>query len=141
MKRLVPLSIAMAVFITTLAVGSPGNANGQSAGLVSSVLNRMEGNRQSLKSLRSGISMEKYNVQLGLAEKYYGVVLYVPGGGRNAAGRIDWSSPQHEILGVSNGQYTLFRPRLGVAYKGSARSKQAKVGNILNMRDMSRSEL
>lgn len=140
MKRLVPLGLAVAVLVTALAAGSAG-VHGQSAGLVSAVLNNMERNRQSLKSLRSGISMEKYNPQIGLAETYNGIVVYMPAAGRSASVRIEWSSPQHEILAVSNGQYTLFRPRLGVAYKGSARSKQAKAGDILDMMNMSRAQL
>jgi len=64
MKRFVTLVLAMLMVAAAFAAGSPKPANGQSAGLVSSVLNRMERNRQSLKSLRSGISMEKYNSQL-----------------------------------------------------------------------------
>jgi outer membrane lipoprotein-sorting protein len=143
MKRLVSLGLAVAVLITVLAVGSPGDAHGQSAGLVTSVLNRMERNRQSLKSLRSSISMEKYNPQLGLAEKFSGVVAYVPGAGRNASVRIEWSSPQHEILAVSNGQYILFRPRLGTAYTGRTNSKigKEKAGGVLELLNLNRQQL
>ena len=141
MKRLVPLGLVLASLLAALAIGSPNDARGQSAGLVSSVLNSMERNRQSLKSLRSSITMEKYNPQIGLTEKFNGVVLYVPGAGKNDSVRIEWSSPQHEILAVSNGQYTLFRPRLKVAYKGSVRSSKGKPGVMLNMLDMSASEL
>ena len=68
MKRLIGLGLSMAL-LAVLAVASPHEANGQSAGLVSSVLNKMEQNRQSLKSLRAGISMEKYNSQLRNSEK------------------------------------------------------------------------
>jgi outer membrane lipoprotein-sorting protein len=139
MKRFVSFGLAVMVFATALAVGSSPDAHGQSAGLVSSVLSKMEHNRQSLRSLRSGISMSKYNPQLGLEEKFTGVVSYVPRGGRNDSVRIEWSSPQREILAVSNGQYTLFRPRLKVAYKGSATHQ--KSSSIMNMMDMSRSEL
>jgi len=140
MKRLVPLGLAVAVLLTALAVGSPNDANGQSAGLVSSVLSKMERNRQSLKSLRSGISMEKYNPQIGLAEKFNGVVLYMPGAGRSASVRIEWSSPQHEILAVSNGEYVLFRPRLRTAYKGRT-GKRPEANAFLEMMNMSRAQL
>jgi outer membrane lipoprotein-sorting protein len=124
-----------------LVVGSPKATNGQSAGLLSSVLNRMERNRQSLRSLKATLSMEKYNAQLRDAERYSGVVLYMPASGRDALVRIEWQKPQHEILAVSNGQYTLFRPRLNMAYKGSSKSSRNKAGGVLEMMYMSKQQL
>ena len=140
MKRFVPL-IFLVVVLATALIGSPKVAHGQSAGLVSSVLNRMERNRKSLTSLRAVISMEKYNAQLRDAERYNGIVLYAPSGGREASVRIEWRSPQHEILAVSNGQYTLFRPRLGMAYKGSSKSNRNKAGGVMEMMYMTRQQL
>jgi outer membrane lipoprotein-sorting protein len=140
MKRFGSLMVVMLV-IATACVGAGTPANGQSAGLVSSVLNRMERNRQSLKSLRSGISMEKYNSQLRDSEKFNGVVSYVPGSGKAASVRIEWRSPQHEILTVTNGKYVLFRPRLNMAYVGDSRSKINKAGGVMEMIYMSRQQL
>src|SRR5262249_8009909 len=110
---------------------------------VSSVLNNMERNRQNLKSLRAGISMEKYNSQLRDSERFNGIMLYEPAGAREASVRIEWRSPQHEILAVYNGKYILFRPRLGIAYTGSARSQRVNNGSggLLNLVYMSRREL
>jgi len=144
MKRFVPpLSVLLAILPAMLAVVSPGKVNGQAAGLVSSVLNRMERNRQNLTSLRAGISMEKYNAQLRDAEQYNGIVLYVPSGARDASVRIEWRSPQHEILAVSNGKYTLFRPRLGQAIVGKSNSVKGRAGagSILEIMYMSRQQL
>ena len=141
MKRFVPISVLLLVLPATLAVVSVGRVNGQAAGLVSSVLNRMERNRQNLSSLRAGISMEKYNAQLRDADKYNGTVLYVPSASRDASVRIEWRSPQHEILAVSKGKYTLFRPRLNMAYVGSSKSNRNKAGGILEMMYMSRQQL
>jgi len=141
MKRFVTLVLAMLMVAAAFAAGSPKPANGQSAGLVSSVLNRMERNRQTLKSLRSGISMEKYNSQLRDSDKFTGVVSYVPTTGREASVRIEWRSPQHEILTVSNGKFVLFRPRLNMAYVGSSKSKNNKAGGVLEMIYMSRQQL
>ena len=141
MKRFVPLVLAILLVAVTLTPGFSGEAYGQSAGLVSSVLNRMERNRQSLKSLRAGISMEKYNAQLRDAERYDGIVVYLPASGREAAVRIEWRSPQHEILAVNNGKYTLFRPRLNMAYVGNSKSNRNKAGGILEMMYMSRQQL
>lgn len=142
MKKFGTLVIALTVLATTLTVGSLNKVNGQTAGLVSAVLNKMERNRQSLKSLRAGISMEKYNAQLRDAESYQGVVAYVPAAGREANVRIEWRSPQHEILAVNNGKYTLFRPRLKMAYVGNSKSNRAgKAGGILAMMYMTRQQL
>jgi outer membrane lipoprotein-sorting protein len=140
MKKLFPLGILLAIVASAL-ISSPKAANGQSAGLVSSVLNRMERNRQSLKSLKASLSMEKYNAQLRDKDQYVGTVSYMPAGGRNASVRIEWQRPQHEILAVSNGKYTLFRPRLNVAYVGSSSSRNNKAGGILDMMYMSKQQL
>lgn len=140
MKRLVSPVILLVVLLGSLIVSSP-ITNGQSAGLVSSVLNRMERNRQSLRSLKASLSMEKYNAQLRDAERYSGIVIYVPSSGRDASVRIEWQRPQHEILAVSNGKYTLFRPRLGMAYVGSSKSSRNKAGGVLDMMYMTRQQL
>jgi outer membrane lipoprotein-sorting protein len=141
MKRFGTLMVVVVVLAAAAMAGGRTPVNGQSAGLVSSVLNKMERNRQSLKSLRSGISMEKYNSQLRDSEKFNGVVSYVPGSGREASVRIEWRSPQHEILTVNNGKFVLFRPRLKMAYVGSSKSKNNKAGGVLEMIYMSRQQL
>jgi outer membrane lipoprotein-sorting protein len=141
MKRLVSPFVLLAVLTGAVIAGSPKAVSGQSAGLVSSVLNRMEKNRQSLRSLKASLSMEKYNAQLRDAERYSGVVLYMPADGRNASVRIEWQKPQHEILAVSNGKYTLFRPRLNMAYVGNSKSGRNKAGGILAMMYMTRQQL
>jgi outer membrane lipoprotein-sorting protein len=140
MKKLVPLCILLAVLASAL-ITSPRAANGQSAGLVSSVLNRMERNRQSLKSLKASLSMEKYNSQLRDKDQYVGTVMYVPATGRNASVRIEWQKPQHEILAVKDGKYILFRPRLNVAYTGSSSSPRNQPGGIMDMMYMSKQQL
>jgi outer membrane lipoprotein-sorting protein len=141
MKRVVSPLILLVLLAGALITGSPSTANGQSAGLVSSVLNRMERNRQSLKSLKASLSMEKYNAQLRDAERYSGVVLYMPSSGRDASVRIEWQKPQREILAVSGGKYTLFRPRLNMAYVGSSNSSRNKAGGVMAMMNMTRQQL
>ena len=140
MKRFIPLGLVTVFILSAIIVALPKTANAQGAGLVSSVLNRMEKNRASLKSLRAGISMEKYNSQIGSSDRYSGVVLYMPGAGRNASVRIEWQKPQREIIAVTNGKYILFRPRLGTAYTGTS-TKQPKASGILEMMYMTRQQL
>jgi outer membrane lipoprotein-sorting protein len=142
MKKVVPLFVLLAVIASAL-ISSPKAANGQSAGLVSSVLNRMERNRQSLKSLKASLSMEKYNAQLRDKDSYSGWVLYVPASGRDASVRIEWQKPQHEILAVANGKYTLFRPRLNIAIVGKSGSVKGNgaAGGVLEMMYMTKQQL
>ncbi|HEX8138772.1 MAG TPA: outer membrane lipoprotein carrier protein LolA [Pyrinomonadaceae bacterium] len=137
MKRFATLGLALAILVAAVALSSPSRVEAQSAGLVSALINRMERNKRDLKSLRAGISMEKYDAHLRDSDKRGGQVLYVPGQGRNAYVRIDWQYPAKETLAVADGQYTLFRPRLGMAYKGSAASSRAKAGGIFDFLNMS----
>jgi outer membrane lipoprotein-sorting protein len=144
MKRLISSGLMLAFILSTLVIVVPTTTKGQGAGLVSSVLNRMEKNRQTLKSLRAGISMVKYNSQLGVEDKYAGVVIYLPGANRQASVRIDWSQPRREVLSVSNNKYTIFRPALNVVYTGDARKmggKDSKASGLLDMMNMSRGQL
>src|ERR671912_1385428 len=141
MKRLVSPFVLLAVLTAGFFVSAPKSANAQSAGLVSSVLNRMERNRQSLRSLKASLSMEKYNAQLRDSDRYSGTLHYVPGAGRTASIRIEWQKPQHEILAVSNDKFTLFRPRLNMAYVGSSKSKKNSAGGLTEMMYLSRQQL
>lgn len=143
MKRLVSPVVLLALLAGASIVSLPKATNGQSAGLVSSVLNRMERNRQSLKSLKATLSMEKYNAQLRDKEDYSGSVLYVPATGRDASVRIEWQRPQHEILAVAKGQYTLFRPRLNQAIVGKSGSVKGRggAGGILELMYMTKQQL
>ena len=141
MKKLVPLGLVIAMLVAAVAVSSPTEVKAQGAGFVSSLLNRMERNRQSLKSLRASVDMVKYNVQTRDEDKYKGVVLYVPATGKNAYVRVDWSYPQKETLAVADGQFTLFRPRLNMAYKGRAGTGKGKSSAAFEFMNMSRSQL
>jgi outer membrane lipoprotein-sorting protein len=143
MKTFIPLGLVATVIFTLVAVcPTATGANAQGAGLISSVLNRLEQNRRSLRSLRSGISMEKYNSQLHDSDKYTGKVLYIPAPGRNANVRLEWQSPQHEVLTVANGAYTLCRPRLNTCYTGKTAAKQGSNANsVLQFLSMSGAQL
>src|SRR5712692_5411864 len=124
MKKVFSSSLAVGLLLTALAVQSGSVARAQGPGFVSSLLSRMEKNQRSLKSLRANIGMVKYNAQLRDEDKYQGIVLYIPGaaGSSSAFVRLEWTQPQHEILAVANGQYSLFRPRLGTVLEGKTGS-------------------
>src|SRR5712691_1183896 len=142
MKKLLSLSLVVGLFLATMSIAPASRANAQSAGLVSSILNRMERNKRSLKTLRADISMEKYNSQLRDKEMFYGVVLYMPVAAGSAFVRLEWNKPQHEILTTENGNYMLYRPRLGILYYGKTNS----IGNrndsdVLALMNMSATQL
>ncbi|MGH9898214.1 MAG: LolA family protein [Pyrinomonadaceae bacterium] len=121
----ITLGLAVSVAIT------PKPARAQGPQLISSIVNRMERNRRDLRSLRASISMEKFNSQLGDKDVYNGVVLYMPGKGRNLYVRVDWNKPQQETLALADGEYVLYRPRIGQALYGNANSNQNKINNAL----------
>src|SRR2546427_3880551 len=142
MKRLFSPCLAV-ILLAAMPPSSAPRASGQ-AGLVSSVLSRMERAKQSLKTLRANISMSKYNSQLRDTEDFSGIVLYVPGaaGSASALMRLEWNKPQHEILAVSNGNYSLYRPRLNMVIEGKTGAmKSQKDGDVLALINMSAAQL
>jgi outer membrane lipoprotein-sorting protein len=142
MRKLIPLSLAVAVLLTVIAGSSPRNVNAQGAGVVSSILNRMERNRKDMRSLRAAISMEKWNNQLGEGEKAEGWLAYMPAQGRNAYVRVEWQKPRKEVLTVSDGQYQLYNQRQNVVYEGRATGgKNTKVNSVLGYLNMSASQI
>ena len=144
MKKLFSLSLGAGLLLTALSIQPTSVANAQSAGLVSSLLHRMEKNQKSLKTLRANIGMVKYNAQLRDEDKYQGIVLYIPGeaGSSSAFVRLEWTNPQHEILAVANGNYSLFRPRLGTVIEGKTGSiKSTKDSDVLALMNMSATQL
>jgi outer membrane lipoprotein-sorting protein len=131
MKRYLTLGLAVVLTAIVAISNVPTKASAQSAGLVSSIFSKMERNRRDLRSMRAGISMEKYNAQLKDSDKQTGTVIYLPGARQNAYVRIDWQRPQQETLAVADGKYTLLRPRLKMAYVGEANSNRNKVSSVL----------
>lgn len=144
MKRLFSLSLVIGLMLTALCIQPSSTADAQSAGLVSSVLSRMEKNKRSLKTLRANIGMWKYNSQLRIEDKYQGIVLYIPGlaGSSSAFVRLEWTSPQHEILAVANGNYSLYRPRLKQVLEGKTKGiGSGRDGDVLALMNMSATQL
>lgn len=132
MKKYFALALTAALLTASLAF-VPRSTNAQGPGLVSSILNKMERNRRDLSSLRAAVVMQKYNAQIKTYDEFHGEVQYKPGKGRDVSLRVDWTRPHREHLAVTGGQYTLFRPRLNMAYQGNAKSKgkNTRVSNVL----------
>jgi outer membrane lipoprotein-sorting protein len=141
MKRLVSLGLVAMFALAAMTFSFPTNGKAQTAGLVSSAVNRMHNNQRSMKSLRANITMEKYNAQLRDSDRYSGAVMYIPAAGRTAFVRIEWQSPQHEIITVAKGRYQAYRPRLNIVYEGNANSSRNKAGGALELMNMSTAQL
>lgn len=144
MKKVFSLSVIVGLLLTALSISPTPSANAQIPGLASSILTRMDHAKRSLKTMRANISMVKYNSQLRIEDKYQGILLYVPGaaGSSSAFVRLEWIQPQHEILAVANGNYSLYRPRLGTVLEGKTGSiKSQKDGDVLALMNMSAAQL
>jgi len=133
MKKFFSFALVAALLAASTAlVSRPAQAQGP--GLVSSILNKMERNRRDLHSLRAALHMQKYNAQIHDTDESFGEVQYVAStSGANSNVRVDWTKPAREMHAVYNGQYTLYRPRLNQALKGSTSSAKgnAKVSGVL----------
>ena len=143
MRKFIPFCLSVAVLVSTLAVLPGAGANAQIPGLVSSAISRMEKNKRSLKSLRANITLSKYNSQLRDSDSYSGVVAYIPGAGGSSSAfvRLEWQRPKNEILAVANGNYTLYQPRLGQAYRGKTSNVKGNEAGVLALISMSPAQL
>jgi len=141
MKRLFSFSLVIGLFLATMSVAPASRTSAQSAGLVSSILSRMERQKKNLKTLRANINMEKYNSQLRDKETWSGIVLYIPAAG-NAFVRLEWNSPHHEILTSENGNYMLYQPRKKIVYEGKNNHfNNRSDGDVLALMNMSATQL
>jgi outer membrane lipoprotein-sorting protein len=140
MKRILAPGLALVILLSGIAAVPLQPTEAQSAGLVSSVLARLQKNHDTLKNLRANIYMEKWDAHIGDKDQYWGAVIYSPGAGKNANVKLEWTKPQHEILGLQKGTYTLYRPNLNVVYKGLTNGKQRE-NDIFTVLSMSSAEL
>jgi len=94
--------------------------------------------------MRASITMQKYNSQVHDSDEYRGTILYIPGaaGNSSASVRLEWTSPKHEIMVSSNGNYTAYQPRLNQAFQGkTSRIKSERDSDVLSLINMSAAQL
>lgn len=111
---------------------------------IQEILNRMDANNKSLQSLRSNVTMVKYNSQLRETDKpLEGTTIYLPAKSREPYVRIDWTKPVEETLATSNGTYVLYRKRLEQAITGKTKDAKGsgKAGGALTFINMSKAQL
>ncbi|HEX8736444.1 MAG TPA: outer-membrane lipoprotein carrier protein LolA [Pyrinomonadaceae bacterium] len=134
--RISPAIIALALFFHVLSVNE---AKAQQ--LLSGILKRMEQHQKSLSTLRSKITMTKYDAVLSETDVYAGTMIYSRADGKQKLLRIDWTKPAAESLFFMNGQYTVYRPRLKQAIVGKIDQIKNKTGGWLSFLGMSKKEL
>lgn len=136
--RLSLAAIAVTLFFNTFAVTET-----KAQGIMQEILNRMDKHNKALQSLRSNVTMAKYNNQLKETDVTEGTTTYLPSKGREAYVRIDWTKPVEEMLVVRNGEYILYRPRLKQAIIGKTKDAKGngKANNALAFMNMSKAEL
>jgi outer membrane lipoprotein-sorting protein len=144
MKKIFTLSLVSGLLLAALLIQPASSARAQGPGFVSALFSRMDKAHRSLKSLRANIGMVRYNAQLRDEDKYQGFVLYIPGAAGSAGSfvRLEWTQPQHEILSVMNGNYSLYRPRIQQVIEGRTGAiKSARDGDVLALMNMSPTQL
>ena len=141
MKRIFSFSLVIGLFLGLMSIAPASRTSAQSAGLVSSILTKMEKQKRNLKTLRADINMEKYNSQLHDKETWSGIVLYIPAAG-NAFVRLEWNKPRHEILTTENGNYMLYQPSKAIVYVGRTNSiGKGNDSDVLALMNMSATQL
>lgn len=143
MKLFFRLSFAAIVLTLFAGVFAVTNTNAQGGGNLNEVLRRMEVNRNTMKTLRSNVTMVKYNAQLKEPDTSQGTCIFMPIKEREALIRIDWTKPVAETLAVVEGKYVLYRPRLKQAITGNAKNAKGngKANNAMAFMNMSKAEL
>jgi len=137
------LRISLAAIAVTLFLNAFAVTDAKAQGQLNEILKRMEVNRNTMKTLRSDVTMVKYNSQLKESDTTNGNSIYLPTKGRDALVRIDWTKPVVETLAVVNGKYVLHRPRLKQAIVGNAKDAKGsgKANGAMSFMNMSKEQL
>ncbi len=136
--RLSLTAIALMLFFNAFATVETTAQN-----ILPEILKRMEINRNSMASLRSSVTMVKYDSVLRVSDTTKGTTIYLPAKGRDALVRIDWTEPIKETLAVVNKKYVIYTPRRKQAITGNASEAKGpgKANNLFAFISMSKDEL
>ena len=137
-SKLSLITLSLMLFFNVLVINE---AKAQS--VFYEILKKMEKHQNSLFSLRSKVTLVKYNVQIKESDTFNGTVIYTRNSKNQIAVRVDWRKPFAETLTLINGQYVFYRPRLKQAFTGNIRKPMddARFGNAFSFLKMSRKEL
>ena len=118
------------------------------AQILTEILKRMDINNKSLQSVRSDITMVKYESALKISDTYAGSTSYLPKTAKRVMyARIDWKTengkPNESSLAVIGDEYQLYKPKLNQVITGNvSKSKNNEsVGGSLGFMNMSKDQL
>ena len=137
-SKLSLITLSLMLFFNVLVVNE---AKAQS--VLYHILKRMETQQKYLFSLRSKVTMIKYNVQLKEFDTFNGTAIYARNSNKQIFVRVDWAKPVVETMSLINGQYVFYRPRLKQAVIGNIGTpmNDARLGKAFSFLKMSRKEL
>ncbi len=121
-----------------------GAAQSKAQNPIKEILDRMDAHYKSLSSLRSDVTMVKYNAQIGRGDTYEGSTSYLPKTSKRVMYvRVDWIKPAQESMVVIGEEYKLYRPKLGQAIVGKTSSAKdsGAAGGALAFLSMSKDQL
>jgi outer membrane lipoprotein-sorting protein len=135
-KRL--LASGLGLFVLLFA------ANETSAqGVLGDILARMDTSNKNLQSLKSDVTMVKYDSVLKISDTYRGETSYLPKTkDRIRYMRLDWKKPNEQIS-LQGDEYELYKPSINMLYFGKVdkAKNSASAGGILGFLTMSRAQL
>ncbi len=134
----------VAVLGLAIVFGAFAAVEANAQGVLKEVLDRLDANYKGLSSLRSNVTMVKFNSQIEKSDTSVGSTNFLPKTSKRPMYvRIDWSKPVEENMIVIGDDYKLYRPSLKQVITGKANgSKNDKVpGNALAFLSMSKSQL
>lgn len=137
------LSIALGILFSSVSVSETAAQN-----VLGEIMRRMDVNNRTLQSLKSSVTMAKYNPQLDVTDIYIGTTSYLPKTAKTVMYvRIDWMTengrPMEESISVIGDDYQLYRKRVNqviIGKVGKAKNS-ASVGGALGFMSMSKEQL
>ncbi|HKP87508.1 MAG TPA: outer membrane lipoprotein carrier protein LolA [Blastocatellia bacterium] len=124
MKRINMLFITAVLFITASFSISTANANGD--GKLDEILDNMQKNAASIKTIYAKMEQVKRDRSIGGAEKYSGEIFFKHVGKNNDKVRINYSVPKGQTLWIEGAEITLYQEALKQAIITSRRAAAAK---------------
>lgn len=134
--RLVLVTISLTLFFTLAAPAAKAQL------VIPEILKRIAIHQKSLSSLRSKVTMVKYDSQLKEGDSFKGTLIYSSSEAKQLLLKIDWTKPRLESLSFINGQYIVYIPRLRQVIVGKIdKTKDAQFINALSFLHMTRKQI
>lgn len=124
LKRFTGSLLAIAALVGIFSVADTFGQN-----KIREIKKRMDDHNKTLTTLRTDVTMVKFNSQLRETDTTLGTAIYAKGKGKYPYVRVDWKRPE-ESLAVVDGTYYLYKAMKpeGIVYTGSVSKFGSKDG-------------